>query len=427
MIAEILSTGEEVLAGRIMDTNSSHIAAQLELAGVRVTRHICVGDDLDAIAGALCEIKTRAELAVVTGGLGPTHDDCTAAAAALAGGRKLIESAQAVKWIQKWFQSHGLAMSPSNRKQAMLPEGADGLYNAAGTAPGFCMRMERCRFFFLPGVPHEMRRMLADEVMPEVRKDCLDRQRPTQRTLLSVIGLPESVLGEKLAEFEQRFSHLKLGICASFPTIDVHIEGQHEDAGRLEMEMQSARRWVLEKLGDAVFSVQGRELAAEIGALLVKRKQTLAVAESCTGGMIATMLTDTGGSSDYFLAGAVTYANAAKSDMLSVPAELVRLRGAVDIQVAEQMAAGIRKTGQSTWAIATTGVAGPTGGTPEKPVGTVCIGVAGPQFAIGHLLIFPDFGRHANRRMFAHAALDLLRRGLLDLPLPAYAAVEKPT
>ncbi len=413
MKAEILATGDEIRSGALVDSNSAYISQELEAAGVEVFRHSCVGDDLDVLVDILKEIGRRADISVVTGGLGPTVDDLSSEAAARALGVELVLDEEALAAIEAWFRSHKRPMSASNRKQAYFPKGARRLDNPLGTAPGFEVQIGRCRFFFLPGVPVEMRRMLAEAVIPRIRQ--LQGSRHVYRIRsVSTFGYPESVVNEKLAGFEERFADLKLGLRAKFPEIHIRIYGQSDDATTLEARLEEACRWVAGQMGNRLVSLEGKSLESVVGQMLRERKASLAVAESCTGGLIAHHVTSEPGSSDYFLLSAVTYANEAKVRLLGVSDGTLASEGAVSEETARQMAEGVRRLVGATYGLSTSGIAGPGGGTAEKPVGTVCVGLATPATSFGRRYQFFFNSRGTNKLMFSALALDVLRRELIE-------------
>jgi nicotinamide-nucleotide amidase len=416
MIAEILATGEEIRTGALVDSNSAHIARALEASGVEVARISAVGDDLARLKSILVEIGARAEAAVVTGGLGPTVDDLSAQAAAEAAGLDLVQNDAALAAIEDFYRRRNRSLNPSVRKQARLPRGAEMLANSVGTAPGFSLRLGGCRFFFLPGVPAEMKRMLAEHVLPGIeRMRGAGREHRLVRTF-SCFGLSESLTGERVDALGHRFPGVKLGLRAKFPEVQVKLytSDAQEDAALARLDAASA--WVRERLGQMLFSETGEPMEAVVGSLLRDRRASVAAAESCTGGLLASLLTDVPGSSDYFLMSLVAYANEAKLAVLSVTPETLAQQGAVHEETAREMAAGARRIAGSSYAVATTGIAGPGGGAPEKPVGTVCIGLATPEAVFGYRFHF-NYGRRAmNKQAFAMQALDLLRRELLGLP-----------
>ena len=412
MKAEILATGDEIRSGALVDSNSAFIAERLEESGVEVVRHTCVGDDLATLADTLREIGGRVDAAVVTGGLGPTVDDRSAEAAALAAGRPLQFDPEAFANVERFFKAFKRPMTASNRKQALLPEGAKVLFNPVGTAPGFALDIGRCRFFFLPGVPYEMKRMLTEQVIPEVTARQGDAAMHSRVRTITTFGLPESRAGEIVAGVEAAFPGVQLGLRANFPQIQIKLYGRDVDAGRLDQRLSAAGRWAVERLGKHVISDRGESMQAVIGAMLGERSATLALAESCTGGLVANWLTDVAGSSAYFLLSAVTYANQAKLDLLGVSRNTLSAHGAVHEKTAREMAEGVRRIAGADYGLSTSGIAGPDGGTADKPVGTVCIGFAGPDRSFGRRLFFPFGKRLMNKKIFAMAALDILRREL---------------
>lgn len=408
---EILATGDEIRSGALVDTNSAWLARRLESCGLSVRRHECVGDDLEDLVRVITEMSRRAEVVLVTGGLGPTPDDVSAQAAAQALGVNLELRPEALEQIKAFFQALGREMPESNRRQAMLPQGADLLPNLVGTAPGFCCRLNASRLYFLPGVPWEMRRMYTDCVQPDLSSCFQDRLRPTITRTLSTFGRTESATADALQDFNHQFPDLDLGFRAHFPEIQVKltVSGQGREVHNV---LDRATTWVRDRLGESVFSCSEQHMAEVVQELLGNRFCTLAVAESCTGGLISHWLTEVPGSSDVFTLSAVTYANAAKERILGVNPQTLAEHGAVSEPVAREMAQGVRQAGGSDLGLATTGIAGPSGGSEAKPVGTLCIGLAGPTKITAHRLHFRFPSRNANKKIFAMSALDLLRRHL---------------
>ncbi|MBR9986174.1 MAG: competence/damage-inducible protein A [Desulfosarcina sp.] len=415
MKAEILATGDEIRSGALVDSNSAYISEKLEENGIEVVRHTCVGDDLPLLVAALREIGDRVDLAVVTGGLGPTSDDLTAEAAARAAGVELRFNQPAFENVESFFKTFNRPMTESNRKQALLPDGSNLLYNPVGTAPGFSLTMQKCRFFFLPGVPYEMRRMLTEQVMPEMLSLQGDAAMHSRVKTITTFGLPESLAGEKVAGVEAAFPGVKLGLRANFPQIQVKLYGRDTDPALLDQRMDQAGRWALQRLGQNVISENGERMEAVVGRLLLERSASIGLAESCTGGLLANWLTNVAGSSDYFLFSGVTYSNRAKIDVLGVRPETLERHGAVHEKTAREMAEGARRVAGSTYGLSTSGIAGPDGGTEDKPVGTVCVGYAGPDRSFGRRLYFPFGKRLMNKKIFTMAALDILRKELLKI------------
>jgi nicotinamide-nucleotide amidase len=415
MKAEILATGDEIRSGALVDSNSAYISVRLEENGVEVMRHTSVGDHLPTLVSTLREIGRRTDVAVVTGGLGPTTDDLSAEAAAQAAGGELAFDPAALENVESFFRKFNRPMTASNRKQALLPAGARILYNPVGTAPGFSLTIEKALFFFLPGVPYEMKRMLTEHVIPAIIDFQGDAAMHNRVKTITTFGLPESLVGEKMAAVEAEFPGIKLGLRANFPQIQVKLYGRDTDADRLDRRLADAGKWAVERLRSQVISEDGESMEAVVGRLLVKRAATLALAESCTGGLMASWLTNVAGSSEYFLFSGVTYSNRAKMDVLSVNPDTLDTVGAVHEDTAREMAEGARRVAGATYGLSTSGIAGPDGGTEEKPVGTVCIGLAGPDGSCGKRFYFPFGKRLMNKKIFAMAALDMLRRELLKI------------
>lgn len=414
MIAEILSTGDEIRTGAVVDSNSAHISCELEAAGIEVVRHTCVGDDMDRLVSILREIGGRADVAVVTGGLGPTMDDLTAEAAAAAGGVELIVDRAALNSIEDFLRKRGRPMTDPLKKQALLPEGAQCLYNIVGTAPGFFMKIGRCFFFFLPGVPFEMRKMLSSGVLPQI-----ERLRGGQREFsivktISSFGLTESETGQRIAGLEEKFPGIKPGLRIKFPEIHIRLYARGDNETEIGRRMDAAVSWVLEKMGKYAFSADGDSMEAVVGRLLCRKKASVAVAESCTGGLISHWLTNVPGSSDYFFFSGVAYSNEAKVKVLGVSPETLHRYGAVHEETAKEMAEGACRAAGADYAVSATGIAGPGGGTDDKPVGTVCFGLCAPGLLKGFRFHYSFQERWMNKKIFAMKALDLLRRELMD-------------
>lgn len=415
MTAEILSTGDEVLLGDLVDTNSAFLCSRLREMGIRVSQITVKGDEVDGVCDAVQAISRRAALCLVTGGLGPTQDDVTALACAKAQGESLVLNPSALASMKTYFDRRGFELTPDNEKQAWLPAAAIVLENTHGTAPGFAFQLNQCWFFCMPGVPSEMKQMMEACVVPQVQTIQGTRTRLRIRRL-TVFGLHESKVGALLASFNDQFPGIRLGFRASFPTIEVKLvcdAGMDEKA--TETVLARAGQWVVQQLGSKVVSHTGLSLEAEVGKLLASEGQTLAVAESCTGGLISHLITQVPGSSDYFLLSAVTYANSAKIRVLGVRPDTLETFGAVHETTALEMAEGARRVAGSDWAVSTTGIAGPGGGPTSKNVGTVCIGVAGPGgVAVSRKFEFKFDDREKNKKIFAAMALELLRRYLTE-------------
>ena len=416
MIAHILSTGDEVLLGDIIDTNSAFLCQGLKDMGIEVQKIMAVGDDIESIANVIEEISLHADICLVTGGLGPTRDDLTALACSRAAGRKLELNQQALASMQSYFAKRGFVLNRDNEKQAMLPETSRVLINHNGTAPGFYMKINNCLFYFMPGVPSEMKIMFEREIK-QVLADEFSLNDDILIERLTVFGLPESRVGSLLKEFKTKFPRMRLGFRADFPVIEVKIilMNSDKDNKKALSDLAKAKQWAIDQLENKVVSTQGLSIAQELGQLLTKEKKTLAIAESCTGGLISNMVTDVAGSSDYFLFSGITYSNDAKINILNVKKQTIVEYGAVHEKTALEMAQGARLKAGADFAISTTGIAGPGGGTKEKPVGMVCIGLAGPSVLMAKTYQFSFGDRGRNKKMFAMMALELLRRHLVSV------------
>ncbi len=408
--AWIVSQGEELLTGQTTDTNANFLAGRLTDAGLRVLGAETAGDRQEAIVAALTRAASSADVVVCTGGLGPTADDLTAAAASEAFGRRLVMSEEALAQVKARFARAGRPMVDANRKQGEIPEGADVLANPVGTAPGFALsptELGATRVYCLPGVPREMKRMWAEQVRPDLDR-ALDI-RPPRRALFRVLGLGESQLQELLGDVPERHPGVELGFRTKAPENWVKLVGEPETAA-----FDAACDDVRGRLGSKLFSEdEDRGLAAVVGELLRAAGETLATAESCTGGLVADLCVAEAGSSVWFERGFVTYSNAAKESDLGVDPTVLGDHGAVSEATAEAMAVGAAAKAGAAWAVATTGVAGPGGGSADKPVGTVWVAVHGPSGTRARKLFLPTGDRNTTRRWSAVLALEMLRRALI--------------
>lgn len=412
MKAHILSTGDEVLLGDIVDTNSAFLCNALKEIGIPVQKIITVGDDVEAIASSLREISSQADICLVTGGLGPTQDDLTALACTKAAHDRLELKKDALMSMKSYFKRRGFKWTDNNEKQAILPVHSNMMINHNGTAPGFYLKINHCLFCFMPGVPSEMKRMFESEVKKVLARE-LNLVDSISIERLTVFGLGESKVGTLLNGFDKRFPDIRLGFRANFPVVELKIIlTESRETLKPGTDIYTAKQWVIRQLENKVVSEKGLSIAEEVGQYLNRQKKTLAIAESCTGGLISNMVTDVAGSSDYFLFSGITYSNDAKMNVLNVKKKTIIKYGAVHEKTAIEMAEGARGCSGSDFAISTTGIAGPGGGTEEKPVGMVCIGLAGPSVSMARTYRFAFEDRIKNKKMFAVMALELLRRHL---------------
>ncbi|MEX1010635.1 MAG: competence/damage-inducible protein A [Balneolaceae bacterium] len=420
MIAHILSIGNELLIGDTVNTNASWIGQFLTAEGFRVQEIRTLNDEYKAIQEAISGSMERADLVVVTGGLGPTHDDITKAAAADLFGTGMVSDQGVLEHIEEMFRKRGLQMTESNREQASIPEGATVLFNRKGTAPGIWYRHNGSCLVMLPGVPYEMRYLMEKEVKPMLDKSFPGRPGRAVR-YLKTAGVAESTLSDLvIGDLSKPLAHG--GEVAWLPSpagVTLRVTGKGESAEEAEENLERVVRYLQEKAGDLIYG-EGREctLSETVGALLRERGLEIAVAESCTGGLIGASLTDAPGSSDYFAGGVVAYENRIKEDLLGVPEEVLKEHGAVSCEVAIRMADAAADRFGCQIGISTTGIAGPGGGSGEKPVGLVWIGF---HFPDARFALKGQFSgdRFVNRERSVSVALETVRRHLLQIdPLP---------
>jgi nicotinamide-nucleotide amidase len=411
MNAEIVSIGSEIVSGRIADTNAAYLSERIETLGLRVARHTAAGDRASEIRELLAEVSWRADIALVTGGLGPTRDDMTREVAAALAGAELVQDERAAENIRAIFAARGATPSASNAKQATAPRDSRVIHNPAGTACGFEMRLGRCTFFFLPGVPSEMKTMFAGDVEP--RLAALGAGTRLVRRL-HVYGMPESLIGERLHDLMAESANPELATQASDGIITLRLTAASDSAESAQKMLRTAEAEVRFRIGDALFGADGCTLAEAVAGLLEERGLTLAVAESCTGGLIGAWLTEVPGISRFLLEDVVAYGNDAKARRLSVPRETIEEFGAVSAQTAEAMADGARRTSGAAVAVSVTGIAGPTGGSTDKPVGTVFFGLADVSGARSERARFRGDRRQVRDRA-GKWALNMLRLYLKEL------------
>ncbi len=403
--ASIVSIGNELLNGQTVNSNSVHLSTELYSTGIPVVSAYVVADEIDAIARAFGLASADADIIVATGGLGPTDDDLTRQGLAKFLGVELELREELLEKVRSLFVSRGWTMPARNNIQAYIPAGAKALANI-GTAPGIWAESHGKWFFVLPGVPMEMERMFAESVLPELRPFTGGQAIVVKR--LKCFGAGESTIAEMLGTMMERGRNPLINCTVSSGVITLHIIATADDertAGHMVREDEDTLRGIL---GELVFSGADQTLAQVVGEELIRQKKTVTVAESCTGGLLAKRLTDVPGASGYFHCGWITYSNEAKTRELGVPAELIAKYGAVSEQVAEAMARGARKRAGTDFAIGITGIAGPTGGTEQKPVGLVYITVDCDRESLTKRYIFPH-DRPVVRRRAAQTALNMLR------------------
>jgi nicotinamide-nucleotide amidase len=415
MGTEIITIGTELLLGQIVDTNASWIAQRLAEAGIDLFYKTTVGDNRSRIEAALRQALGRAEVVITTGGLGPTEDDLTRDVVAGVLGQALRLDPAVLAHIERRFAHRQIPMSENNRKQAMVPEGAEVLPNPNGTAPGLFLKDGRRCVACLPGVPAEMKPMLTGQVIPRIRETFGIRSRIVSR-VLKTCGISESKVDQAIGDYFREMQNPTIGVLAHAGEIHIRLTCKGEDPAEITRKLDDLEGKIRGRLGSLIFGRDEDKLEALVGQLLRERKATVALAESCTGGLIASRLTDIAGSSDYFERGIVSYSLAAKKEILSVQEALLREFGTVSLPVARAMADGVRRLSRTTFGLATTGVAGPTGGTPERPVGLVCIALSWDGGEVSREYRFLG-GRDLIKYRAAQMALEMLRRHLLGVPI----------
>jgi len=407
----IVSIGNELITGQCVDTNAAWLSRQLAELGVPTVVQVTVGDDVAAIAEAVRRAMARFGLIVVTGGLGPTPDDVTRAALASALEVGLTEDSDALAQIEGYFDRIGRTMSDSNRVQALIPAGAKAISNPRGTAPGVKIERDGGTLFALPGVPAEMRAMFGESVRPFVEAQTAGRCILQRR--IHCFGISESRVGELLSDLMKPGREPKVGTTAADGVISVRIIASGASREEAVALVAADERAVCGRLKVAVFGRDEQTLQAAVGSMLADAGLTMAVAESCTGGLLAKYLTDVPGSSRYFSQGWITYANEAKVARLGVDAALLERFGAVSAEVAEAMAAGCRERAKSDVGVSITGIAGPDGGMETKPVGLVYLGLATASgVSSKRLLLGAHLDRSEVRDRAARCAMDWVRRHL---------------
>lgn len=416
MQLEMISTGEEVLSGQITDTNAAWFADTMMNHGIELQQRSTVGDRMEDLVRIFTERSFQADVILVNGGLGPTSDDLSAEAMAKAAGVPLVEDQAWRMHLEDWFARRGRAMPQSNLKQCLVPANAILVDNPAGSAPGFRVKLNRAWLFFTPGVPVEFKQMVTEQFLPFVR-DSFQLSSATRLHKFQTIGYGESMLADRISSLPVP-DGITLGYRPSMPHVEIKVFARGVPAlAALDEYLPKLRAL----LGEAIVSERFATIAQEVHTLLRDKGHTLSLAESCTGGMLSSMLVEYPGSSDYLQQGLVTYSNAAKAKLLGVPAAILENHGAVSTETAMAMARGARALLDTDFALAITGIAGPEGGTADKPVGTVVIALVDRATCWVQTVALGQRSRTLVRSLSCAVALDMLRRRVLGLePLASY-------
>jgi len=410
MRAEIIATGTELLTGNTPDTNSLFLSEELMLIGIETAFKTIVGDSGKDMEEALQRALDRVDIVIVTGGLGPTEDDVTREAVSKVLKKKLLMNEGALMAIRERFTSRGREYLSDNDKQAFIPEGSLILRNPVGIAPGFLIEKDRRSVAVLPGVPREMKAMFTEELRPWLAER-FGGNIFIRRKILRTCGMSESAVNQAI-EDNLRQDQPVVGLSAKETGVDIRIIARASNADQAQRLIEKTEAEILAKLGAAVYGSDGIELEEIVGALLKQRSLKIAVAESCTAGLVSRRLTNIAGSSGYFERGAITYSNLAKSEMLGVPVDLIERHGSVSAEVAAAMAVGILAAARTDLGLAVTGIAGPDGGTDNKPVGLVYIALADLHGVKTERHRFPG-GREQVRLRASQMSLDMVRRYLI--------------
>lgn len=412
MKAEIITIGDEILIGQIVDTNSAWMGQQLNLLGIEIYQVTSVHDDREHILKAIDIAGKNADLVLITGGLGPTKDDITKKCLCEYFQTELVFHPEVLEHVQSLLSSRNVVINQLNRDQALLPAVCTVLHNSAGTASGMWFEKNGTIFISMPGVPFEMEAIMTEEVFPRLKQ--LGRTQTIVHKTVLTIGIPESMLAERIEKWENELpKYIKLAYLPSPMMVRLRLSGYGNDENALRTEISARVDALLKIIPDAVFGYDNDNLGIAIGRLLTHSGKTMATAESCTGGSIAQLITSNAGSSAYFKGGVVAYSNEIKHQLLGVPMDIIERHGAVSEEVAERMAIGARAALNSDFAVATTGIAGPDGGSDEKPVGTVWIAVAGPAGILSKKYVFKH-NRERNIIRTTHTALNMLRGYILN-------------
>ncbi|MDZ7936693.1 MAG: competence/damage-inducible protein A [Emticicia sp.] len=410
ILAEVVTIGDEILYGQITDTNTQWMSTELDKIGIKTVRKSSVGDQEDKILQILAEAESRADIVLLTGGLGPTKDDITKKMLCKYFDDELVINEDALAFITDFFVKRGRSMTELNRQQAAVPSRCTYLANKTGTAPGMWFERNGIVFVSMPGVPHEMKYLMSNEVIPRLR--AFFETPIIYHKMIRTIGVGESFLAEKIENWEDNLpEHIKLAYLPSFGQVRLRLTAIGTDEEQLKKDIDVEIEKVLPIIGSAVFGFDNDDLEVAIGKELKKQGLTVSAAESCTGGYISHMFTKVAGSSAYFMGSVVSYDNAVKINVLGVNAETITQHGAVSEETVIQMAEGARKLMKTDFAIATSGIAGPDGGTPEKPVGTIWIACAMEGRTIARKVQMTN-QRDTNIQYGSVVALNLLRKML---------------
>ncbi len=412
MKAEIITIGDELLIGQVINTNQAYIAEKLNEVGIDVARMTTVGDNAGAILTAFGEAWQRYQVVIVTGGLGPTHDDITKKTVCTFFNTDLVSNEEVRKHIQSLMSKRNIVWTNAHEEQTLVPRKAKVIPNPVGTAAGMLFEEDGKCLIVLPGVPYEMKEMIDQSVIPFLSTKVT--QSVIRHLTLRTSGVPESFLAKQLGDIDELLQGARLAFLPSLAGVRLRITAYGQDAQTVENKVKEVEQRIRAKAQKHIYGVGEEELEGAIGRLLTERGLTIAVAESCTGGLITDRITNVGGSSTYFERGVVAYSNKSKIELLGIPEELIKTHGAVSKEVAEAMATGVRRIARTDIGLSTTGIAGPTGGSEEKPVGRVWIGYSDKDMTLALKFNLGE-NRIRVKERATHAALELVRRRVLKI------------
>jgi nicotinamide-nucleotide amidase len=411
VLAEVITIGDEILYGQITDTNTQWMGVELGKLGIKIIQKTSIGDSESEILRILAEAESRADVILITGGLGPTKDDITKKTLCKYFDDELVINEDALAFVTDFFVKRGRELTEINRLQAAVPSKCTYLANKTGTAPGMWFDRNGKVFVSMPGVPHEMKYLMNNEVLPRVKAFF---QTPIlQHKVIRTIGIGESMLAEKIENWEDNLpKNIKLAYLPSFGQVRLRLTGFGEDETVLKQQIDTEVDKLIPQIEKYVFSQVDEDLEYAIGRILKERGQTVSIAESCTGGYVSHLITKVAGCSAYFMGSVVSYSNEAKMNILGVKSDTLEAHGAVSEETIKGMAEGVRKVMNTDFGVATSGVAGPDGGTPEKPVGTIWLAVASKNRTIARKILMTQ-QRDTNIQYGSVAALNLLRKMII--------------
>jgi nicotinamide-nucleotide amidase len=416
MKAYVITIGDEILLGNTLNTNAAYIGEQLFEINISVLKTSVVGDDNASIFNELKLASETADLILITGGLGPTNDDITRKSIVDFFNTELVENSEVLEDIKKLFEKKKREVTSVNIDQAKVPKIAEVIRNQFGTAPGYWIEKDEKIFVVMPGVPYEMQAMMEFTVISKLKERIGDKQKNLKKKMLLTTGIPESTLFERLGNLDELLQGAKLAFLPSQYGVKLRISVEGDNEKELKNKLLEVEQRIRGKAGRFIYGTGEDQLEAVVGRLLLEREFKIATAESCTGGLLGNMLTNVSGSSKYFERGVICYSNAAKVEILKVDEDTLAEHGAVSMEVAMQMAEGVKSTSGSDIGLATTGIMGPTGATSDKPVGLVYIGYCDEKVCTAKKFYFGE-ERLLNKQRTAQAALEFVRKQLLGISL----------